>query len=161
MRNTNVPVKDVMYRKEGAAMATGDGHDLDARISALEAELQRLKQQRMQQLGRQPKALDGIRVLDLSRFIFGPFCTQILADMGAEVIKVEQLGAGDPARRAGNVHLHGESASFLARNRNKRSLVVDFRQPEAQEILTRLAERSDVLIHNFRPGIMARMGLDP
>jgi crotonobetainyl-CoA:carnitine CoA-transferase CaiB-like acyl-CoA transferase len=141
-------------------MTTGDGPDLEARITALEAELQRLKQQRLQQLGHQPKALDGIRVLDLSRFIFGPFCTQMLADMGAEVIKVEPLGSGDPARRAGNVYLRGESASFLARNRNKRSLALDFRKPAAQEILTRLAERSDVLVHNFRPGIMARMGLD-
>jgi crotonobetainyl-CoA:carnitine CoA-transferase CaiB-like acyl-CoA transferase len=141
-------------------MQTEDGHDLDARIAALEAELQRLKGQRVQQRGRQPKPLDGVRVLDLSRFIFGPFCTQMLADMGAEVIKVEPLGTGDPARRAGNVFMNGEAASFLARNRNKRSLAVDFRKPEAQEVLHRLAERSDVLMHNFRPGVMARMRLD-
>jgi crotonobetainyl-CoA:carnitine CoA-transferase CaiB-like acyl-CoA transferase len=133
-------------------------HELDAKIAALEAELQRLKQQRAQ--GRRPKALDGIRVVDLSRFIFGPFCTQMLGDMGAEIIKVEPRGGGDPARHAGQVFLHGESASFLARNRHKRSLALDFRTPQAHDILGRLVERSDVLIHNFRPGIMGRMGLD-
>jgi crotonobetainyl-CoA:carnitine CoA-transferase CaiB-like acyl-CoA transferase len=141
-------------------MDSGGGHDLEARIAALEAELQGLKRQRMQRLGRRPKPLDGIRVLDLSRFIFGPFCTQMLADMGAEVIKVEPYGTGDPARRAGNVFLHGESASFMARNRNKRSITLDLRKPAAQDIVMRLVERSDVLVHNFRPGVMARMGLD-
>jgi crotonobetainyl-CoA:carnitine CoA-transferase CaiB-like acyl-CoA transferase len=136
------------------------GDDLESRIATLEAELQHLKRQRAQQQGRRPKPLDGIRVVDLSRFIFGPFCTQMLGDMGAEVIKVEPRGSGDPARRAGQVFVHGESASFLARNRNKRSLALDFRQPRAHDILGRLVERSDVLLHNFRPGVMARMGLD-
>ena len=136
------------------------GDDLESRIATLEAELQNLKRQRAQQQGRRPKPLDGIRVLDLSRFIFGPFCTQMLGDMGAEVIKVEPRGSGDPARRSGQVFVQGESASFLARNRNKRSLALDFRQPQAHDILGRLVERSDVLIHNFRPGVMARMGLD-
>jgi crotonobetainyl-CoA:carnitine CoA-transferase CaiB-like acyl-CoA transferase len=136
------------------------GDDLAARIAALEAELQELKRQRAQRLGNRPKPLDGIHVVDLSRFIFGPFCTQMLGDMGAEIIKVEPRGSGDPARRAGQVFLHGESASFLARNRNKRSLALDFRQPPAHDILRRLVKRSDVLIHNFRPGVMARMGLD-
>jgi crotonobetainyl-CoA:carnitine CoA-transferase CaiB-like acyl-CoA transferase len=134
--------------------------DLESRIAILEAELQHLKRQRAPQQGRRLKALAGVRVVDLSRFIFGPFCTQMLGDMGAEVIKVEPRGSGDPARRAGQVFVQGESASFLARNRNKRSLALDFRQPRAHDILARLAERSDVLIHNFRPGVMARMGLD-
>lgn len=132
---------------------------LEARIAALEAELHELKQQRLQHLGRAPKALDGIRVLDLSRYIFGPFCTQMLADMGADVIKIEPRETGDPARQAGNVRVHGDSASFLARNRNKRSLTVDLRQPDGQEIIRRLTTRSDVFIHNFRPGVMARLGL--
>lgn len=72
--------------------------------------------------------------LDMSRFIFGPFCTQMLGDMGAEIIKVEPLGLGDPSRAAGNVMVNGISASYLARNRNKRSLAMDMRKPEAQEI---------------------------
>ena len=133
---------------------------LEARIAALEAELRKLKQQRLQHLDRAPKALDGVRVLDLSRYIFGPFCTQMLADMGADVIKIEPRETGDPARQAGSVRVHGDSASFLARNRNKRSLSVDLRQPDGQEIIRRLTTCSDVLIHNFRPGVMARLGLD-
>jgi crotonobetainyl-CoA:carnitine CoA-transferase CaiB-like acyl-CoA transferase len=140
-------------------MDAGDLHELDARISALEAELQRLQTQRLARLGRQPRPLDGIRVFDLSRLIFGPFCTQILADMGADVIKVEPH-TGDQARRSGTVFVNGESASFLARNRNKRSIILDLRQPAAQEIAHRLVQRSDILVHNFRPGVMARLGLD-
>ena len=97
-------------------------------------------------------------MFDLSRLIFGPFCTQILADMGADVIKVEPH-TGDQARRSGTVFINGESASFLARNRNKRSIILDLRQA-AQEIAHRLVQRSDVLVHNFRPGVMARLGLD-
>jgi crotonobetainyl-CoA:carnitine CoA-transferase CaiB-like acyl-CoA transferase len=135
--------------------------DLEARIAALEAELWQLKAQRAQRAGRPPKPLDGIRVLDLSRFTFGPFCTQMHADMGADVIKVEPIGTpGDPARRADIVSVKGESASFLARNRNKRSIALDLRKPAGQEIVLRLAERSDILIHNFRPDVIPRMGLD-
>jgi crotonobetainyl-CoA:carnitine CoA-transferase CaiB-like acyl-CoA transferase len=142
-------------------MHADTSQDLDARIASLEAELRQLKRQRAQQAGRRPKALDGIRVFDLSRFIFGPFCTQMLADMGAEVIKVEPIGTGDPARRAGIVSVNGVSASFFARNRNKRSVCLDLRKPAGQEVALRLAERSDVLIHNFRPDVMPRLGLDP
>src|SRR5262245_12500670 len=135
--------------------------DLDARIAALEAELSQLKRQRAARTAHPPKALDGLRVLDLSRFIFGPLCTQMLADMGAEVIKVEPIGVGDPARRTGIVSVNGVSTSFLARNRNKRSLCLDLRQPAGQEIALRLVDRCDVLIHNFRPDVMPRLGLDP
>jgi crotonobetainyl-CoA:carnitine CoA-transferase CaiB-like acyl-CoA transferase len=99
-------------------------------------------------------------VFDLSRLIFGPFCTQMLADMGADVIKVEPRSTGDPARRAGTVFVNGESASFFARNRSKRSITLDLRQPAGQEVAHRLVARSDVLIHNFRPGVMARLGLE-
>ena len=134
---------------------------LEARIAALESELHALKRQRLEGLGRAPKALDGVRILDLSRYIFGPFCTQMLADMGADVIKVEPRGTGDPSRQAGNVRVNGDSASFMARNRNKRSLALDLRKPEGREVIHRLVPRSDVLIHNFRPGVMARLGLDP
>ena len=134
---------------------------LETRIAALESELHELKLQRLERLGRAPKALDGVRILDLSRYIFGPFCTQMLADMGADVIKIEPREKGDPSRQAGNVRVNGDSASFLARNRNKRSLTLDLRKPEGREVIHRLTRRSDVLIHNFRPGVMARLGLDP
>jgi len=135
-------------------------NDLDQQIARLEAELAQLKVQRTRHLDRKPKPLEGIRILDMSRFIFGPFCAQMLADMGADVIKLEPL-RGDPARGSGNVRIAGDiSPSFLARNRNKRSLAMDMRQSEAQEIARKLALQSDVLLHNFRPGIMGRMGLD-
>src|SRR5215510_1663691 len=142
-------------------MDVGASQDLDSRIATLEAELWQLKRQRARGTGPSPKALDGVRVLDLSRFIFGPFCTQMLADMGADVIKVEPIGIGDPARLAGIVSVNGVSTSFLARNRNKRSLCLDLRQPAGQEIALRLVDRCDVLIHNFRPDVMPRLGLDP
>ena len=132
---------------------------LDTRIAALETELLQLKRQRTQLRGKPPKPLDGVRILDLSRFIFGPFCSQILADMGAEVIKVEALGSGDPARRSGTVFVNGESASFFARNRNKRSMAMNLRHSAAQDVMLRLAQQSDVLLHNFRPGVMQRMNL--
>ncbi len=134
--------------------------DLDQQIAQLEAQLGKLRVQRAQQLNRKPKPLDGVRILDMSRFIFGPFCAQMLADMGADVVKLEPLG-GDPSRGAGSVRVGGDiSPSFLARNRNKRSLAMDMRKPEAQDIALKLALQSDVLLHNFRPGIMGRMGLD-
>ncbi|MCZ6873403.1 MAG: CoA transferase [bacterium] len=139
--------------------ARSELRQLDDRIASLENELQQLKQQRVTQQGRSPKPLDGVRVLDLSRYIFGPFCTQTLGDLGADIIKVEPRQGGDPARYIGGPAEDGVSVSFLARNRNKRSLAMDMRKPAAQDILRRLAEQSDVLIHNFRPGIMDRMGL--
>ena len=132
---------------------------LDTRIAALETELLQLKRQRTQLRGKPPRPLDGVRILDLSRFIFGPFCSQILADMGADVIKVEALGSGDPARRSGTVFVNGESASFFARNRNKRSMAMNLRHSAAQDVMLRLAQQSDVLLHNFRPGVMQRMNL--
>ncbi len=141
-------------------MAAEQAHDLDQQIAQLEAQLGQLKAQRTQKLNHKPKPLDGVRILDMSRFIFGPFCAQMLADMGADVVKLEPLG-GDPSRGAGNVRVAGDiSPSFLARNRNKRSLAMDMRKPEAQDIALKLALQSDVLLHNFRPGIMGRMGLD-
>lgn len=101
--------------------------------------------------------LDGIRVLDLSRFIAGPHCAMILGDMGADVIKVEKAGFGDDSR-----HLPpfqgGESFYALALNRNKRSITLNFRSPEGQDILRRLVSDADVLIENFRPGTMEAMG---
>jgi crotonobetainyl-CoA:carnitine CoA-transferase CaiB-like acyl-CoA transferase len=146
--------------KKVEGMDADNVQDLEARIASLEAELWQLKRQRGQQVGGKPKPLDGIRILDLSRFIFGPFCTQMLGDMGAEVIKVEPIGTGDPARKTGIVWVNGVSASFLARNRNKRSIALDLRKPAGQEVALRLVDRSDVLIHNFRPDVMPRLGLD-
>jgi crotonobetainyl-CoA:carnitine CoA-transferase CaiB-like acyl-CoA transferase len=102
--------------------------------------------------------LQGIRIVDLSRFLVGPFCTQMLADMGAEVIKVEPLEGGDPVRAAGGNALSGESLFFLARNRNKQSLALDLRQQAGREVVYRLVQTADVFIENFRPGAAGKLG---
>ncbi len=104
--------------------------------------------------------LDGITVLDLTRVLSGPFCTMLLADMGARVIKVEQPGRGDDTRGWGPPFLDGESAYFLSINRNKESLTLDFKHPEGRALLGRLVARADVLVENFRPGTLAKLGLD-
>ena len=103
--------------------------------------------------------LSGIRVVDLTRILAGPFCSMLLADMGAEVIKVETPGAGDPVRRQGVIR-DGLSWYFAAFNRNKRSLTLNLRHPEGRAVLARLIAGSDVLVENFRPGVMAAMGFD-
>ncbi len=103
--------------------------------------------------------LSGIRVVDLTRILAGPFCSMILADMGAEVIKIETPGAGDPVRRQGAVR-DGLSWYFAAFNRNKRSLTLNLRSDEGRAVLEKLIARSDVLVENFRPGVMAAMGFD-
>jgi crotonobetainyl-CoA:carnitine CoA-transferase CaiB-like acyl-CoA transferase len=104
--------------------------------------------------------LDHITVLDLTRVLSGPYCTMILADMGARVIKIEQPGKGDDTRGWGPPFLGGESAYFLSINRNKESVTLDFKKPEGRAILDRFIARSDVVVENFRPGTLARMGLD-
>ena len=101
--------------------------------------------------------LDGIKVLDLSRFIAGPHCTKILGDMGADVVKVEKIGYGDDSRHFPPFQ-NGESLYGMALNRNKRSMTLDFRHPEARELLIKLAKTADVLVENFRPGTMEEMG---
>jgi formyl-CoA transferase len=103
--------------------------------------------------------LDGIRVLDLTRVLAGPYCTMFLGDLGAEVIKVEQPGVGDDTRGWGPPFAGGESAYFLCVNRNKKSVTIDLKSTEGVALLGRLAQRADVLIENFRPGTMARLGL--
>jgi CoA:oxalate CoA-transferase len=103
--------------------------------------------------------LSGIRVVDLTRILAGPFCTMMLADMGAEVIKVETPGAGDPLRQQGVVK-DGLSRYFAAFNRNKRSLSLNLRSEEGRAVLARLIAQSDVLVENFRPGVLAQMGFD-
>jgi crotonobetainyl-CoA:carnitine CoA-transferase CaiB-like acyl-CoA transferase len=114
-----------------------------------------------------PGALDGVRVLDLSRVLAGPWCTQTLADLGADVIKIERPGSGDDTRGWGPPFLqdeHGkdtaEAAYYLGTNRNKRSVTVDIASREGQDIIRRLVRDSDVFVENFKVGDMARYGLD-
>ena len=104
--------------------------------------------------------LDGLTVLDLTRVLSGPYCTMMLADMGARVIKIEQPGKGDDTRAWGPPFVDGESAYFLSINRNKESVTIDFKQPAGRELLHRLLDRADVLVENFRPGTLPKLGLD-
>jgi len=102
--------------------------------------------------------LQGIRVVDLSRILSGPFCSMFLADMGAEVIKVEDVEDGDPVRRQG-IQRDGFGLYFASFNRNKRSLTLDLRSAEGKAVLRRLIATADVVLDNFRPGVMAKIGL--
>jgi crotonobetainyl-CoA:carnitine CoA-transferase CaiB-like acyl-CoA transferase len=104
--------------------------------------------------------LDGIRILDFSRVIAGPLCTQQLADLGASVIKIENPVTGDEGRRMVEPGSAGRGHFFIAYNRSKRSLALDIRTDSGQEIVHRLLKDTDVLVQNFRPGVMARYGLD-
>jgi len=107
--------------------------------------------------------LHGVRVLDLTRVIAGPWCTQVLADLGAEVIKIEKPDGGDDTRRVGPFvgdPAHGDSAFFLGANRGKRSVTLDISQPEGQSLLKQLVAQSDVLVENFKVGDLRRYGLD-
>jgi formyl-CoA transferase len=106
-----------------------------------------------------PPALAGIRVLDLSRILAGPYCTQILGDLGAEVIKIEQPGLGDGSRAWDPPSAGGEAAYYLCVNRNKRSMTLNLKSREGQTIIRRLAGRSDILIENFKFGEMPKLGL--
>jgi len=103
--------------------------------------------------------LDGIRVLDLTRVVAGPYCSMFLGDLGADVVKVEQPGTGDDTRGWGPPFAGGESAYFLSINRNKRSLALDLKSKRAVELLRQLVKVADVVIENFRPGTMERFGL--
>ena len=104
--------------------------------------------------------LDGITVLDLTRVLSGPYCTMLLADMGARVIKIEQPGRGDDTRGWGPPFVNGESSYFMSVNRNKESVTLDFKSDEGRAVLRGLIGRSDVLVENFRPGTLAKLGLD-
>jgi CoA:oxalate CoA-transferase len=101
--------------------------------------------------------LHGITVVDLTRVLAGPACTQILGDLGARVIKVEQPGTGDDSRAIGPF-VEGTSAYFLSVNRNKESIALDLKQPADREVFERLLERADVLVENYRPGTMEKLG---
>src|SRR4051794_25741923 len=104
--------------------------------------------------------LEGLTVLDLTRVLSGPYCTMLLADMGARVIKIEQPGKGDDTRGWGPPFLDGESAYFLSINRNKESVPLDSKNPAGRAILDRLIAQSDIVVENFRPGTLDKLGLD-
>ena len=106
-----------------------------------------------------PALLSGIRVLDLSRVMSGPFCTSMLADLGAEVIKIEMPELGDEGRSFGP-YRDGESTYFMLLNRGKKSVTVNMKTAEGRDLIKALAAKCDVLVENFRPGVMARLGLD-
>ncbi len=106
------------------------------------------------------KALQDVRVLDLTRALAGPFCTLMLGDYGADVVKIELPGTGDDTRSWGPPFIGEESAYFLSINRNKRSLTLNFKEPEAIEIFLQLVQKADVVVENFTPGVMRRFGLD-
>lgn len=110
-----------------------------------------------------PGSLTGIKVLDLSRVLAGPWCSQILGDLGAEVIKIEQPGQGDDTRRWGPPFVDdgsGDSAYYLCANRNKQSVAIDIAKPEGAGLVRRIAAQSDIVIENFRVGGLAKYGLD-
>jgi crotonobetainyl-CoA:carnitine CoA-transferase CaiB-like acyl-CoA transferase len=106
------------------------------------------------------ESLRGTTVLDLSRNLAGPYCTMLLGDLGAEVIKVESIGSGDDTRNWRPPDWNGQSATFLACNRNKRSITIDLDAHAGQQLVRRLAARADVVVSSFRPGSLAKRGLD-
>lgn len=103
--------------------------------------------------------LDGVRVLDLTRVLAGPYCGMMLADMGAEVIKIELPGRGDDSRKNGPF-VNGESAYYMNLNRNKRGMTLDLKSEEGKRIFKDLVKKSDIVLENYRPGVMKRLGLD-
>src|SRR6187431_1444421 len=104
--------------------------------------------------------LDGITVLDLTRVLSGPYCTMLLGDLGARIIKIERPGTGDATRAWGPPFVGGESTYFLSINRNKESLTLDFKHPQGRTVFERLVARADVLVENFRPGTLDPIGFD-
>ena len=105
------------------------------------------------------RPLEGVRILDLSRALAGPYCTMMLADMGAEIIKLEMPGKGDDSRAWGPPFVKGESAYFMSVNRNKKSLTLNLKKEKSREIVHKLIKQADVIIENFRPGTMEKLGL--
>ena len=103
-------------------------------------------------------ALSDIKVLDLTRVLAGPYATMVLADLGAEIIKIEQPVKGDDSRAYGP-YKNGESAYFMSLNRNKQSLTLNLKAPEGKEIFKALVKKVDVLVENYRPGTMEKLGL--
>jgi crotonobetainyl-CoA:carnitine CoA-transferase CaiB-like acyl-CoA transferase len=105
------------------------------------------------------KALEGIRVIDFTQAMAAPFGTMTLADMGADVIKIEPPGTGEPTRELSSIARNGHSATFMTMNRDKRGLTVHLKRPQGVEIVTRLARTADVFVQNYRPGVAERLGL--
>src|SRR5438034_10850598 len=105
-----------------------------------------------------PQPLDDLLVIDLTRALAGPFCTLMLSDLGARVIKVETPNGGDDSRGWGPPFVDGESTYYLSANRNKESVTADLKSDEGNEFLTKLVRKADVLIENFRPGVLDRLG---
>lgn len=106
-----------------------------------------------------PEALEGVRILDCSQILAGPFCSMLLADMGADVIKIEKPNGGDDTRRMGPPFIDTESAAFLAMNRNKRSIVLNFKEQSGVQAMKTLVKDADIVIENYRTGTMDRLGL--
>jgi crotonobetainyl-CoA:carnitine CoA-transferase CaiB-like acyl-CoA transferase len=106
-----------------------------------------------------PLPLEGVRVLDLTNVMAGPYCTMVLGDMGADVVKVENFPDGDASRRF-DPKVNDESYCFAVLNRNKKSLALDMKEPRGKEVFARLAARADIVIENFRPGVVRKLGID-
>ena len=112
----------------------------------------------MVSLGEAGGALAGIRFVDVTRALAGPYCTLMLADHGADVVKIEIPGTGDETREWAPPHMNGISAYYLAINRNKRSVTLDLKHPDAKRVLERMIERADAVVENFSPGVLGRLG---
>src|ERR1700755_819836 len=107
-----------------------------------------------------PTALDGLLVVDFTRVVAGPACTQTLADFGATVIKIENPDGGDDTRAYEHAEIGGESAAYISLNRNKRGIALDFAVPAARDVARELIAKADVVVENFSSGIMKKFGLD-
>ena len=105
-----------------------------------------------------PGALSGLTIIDLTRVLAGPYCSMLLADLGANIIKVEMPGSGDDSR-AHMPKLRGESSYYMNLNRNKRSMTLDLKKPQGKDILRRMVKKADIILENYRPGIMEKLGL--
>ena len=104
------------------------------------------------------RALEGLKVLDLTRVLAGPYATMILGDMGADIIKIEAVKTGDDSRAFGP-YVNGESAYFMSINRNKRSITMNLKNPEAVKTFKEMVKKADVVVENYRPGTMEKFGL--
>ena len=106
-----------------------------------------------------PMPMAGVRVLDLATFLAGPFCSTILAEFGAEVIKIEQPGTGDPLRKFGTMTESGDSLVWLQESRNKRCVTLDLKSPRGKAMLEEMVQKADVVVENFRTGTLEKWGL--